>query len=118
MRQPILQACGNRELETMVTSTHSRISLLSGHDHIKAAVNINCRVDRSLVVVGIPSITGNKITVGDIMVALIIRRATSATGGSRSIHREICICPAKFHCYCVRLTVSEAGRSVENESVV
>src|SRR6266404_6423357 len=118
MRLPILQACGKGKLEPVETTAYSCVSLLGGHYHVKAAVNVDGSIDRSLIVVRIPGITGNKITVGDIVAALVIRRAASAACSSRRIQRKICICPTEFHGYCVRLTVSEAGRGMEYEPVV
>src|SRR5260370_16004824 len=52
------------------------------------------------------------------MVALETGCATCAARGSRSIQREICIGPAEFYRYRMRLSVSEAVRWMEYKPVI
>ena len=118
MRLSILQACRYSELKPMITSADSWISLLGRHHYKEGAVNKDRHVDRALIVVRIPGKARNKITISDIMVALVVRRGTCATCGSRSIQREICICPSEFHRDGMWLSVLQARGRMEDEPMV
>ena len=106
MLLPILQAIGYSKLEPVETASYPRVCLLRRYNHKEISINIDRDVDRALIVVRIPRKTRNKVAVGDVKIALEIRCAAGATRGSRSIKRKILICPAKFHRYRVRLSVS------------
>lgn len=102
----------------MVTRPYSWISLLSGHYYKEIAVHIYSHIDGTLIVVRIPGVTGNPVAVGDIVVALVIRSATSAACCPRSIQRQIDGCPSEPRGYRMRLPVLKAWRRMEYEPVI